>query len=109
MPKTKIHHKLRRINKTKTKKYTCKNQATFHALNHWYTDMFEKLGWMVLAKSKGGMNNKIISYKKSLERLCEHIECKKNQVTEIDRKMDLEIMLQNVKILMSHANKDLRL
>ena len=105
MPVKKTARKSGRMGKTK--KNSCRNPATFHALNEWYSNMFEKLGWMVLAKSKGGMEDKIISYKKSLERLCEHLDCKMHEVTEKDRKKDLAIMLHNVNILKMHANKDL--
>jgi len=90
----------------KTRKTRCKNPATMHGLNEWYESMFEKLGWMVLANSKGGMQDKINTYKKSLDRLREHLECKINQVSEKDRKTDLGIMLQNINVLISHVNKD---
>lgn len=100
------------MHKTKGRRYNrgtlkCNHQVTMHGLHEWYSKMFEKLGWMVLAKSKGDMQDKIISYKKSLHRLEEKIECKLELIHSIDKRQDLMIMLENVKILIEHANKDL--
>jgi hypothetical protein len=67
--------------------------------------MFEQMGLMVLAKSKGDMADKIYSYKKSLERLINKLECKIDSVEENDRKIDLQLMCENVKILYAHAHK----
>lgn len=90
---------------SKTRK--CKNQATMQGLNKWYVSMFEKLGWMILAKNLGDMDHKIIAYKKSLDLIEEKIQCKIDTVKEIDRKNDLHIMLKNIKILKHHALMDL--
>lgn len=104
----KTYNKRSSKNKTmKNRKNTCKHNATMHALNHWYEEMFEKLGWMVLAKSWGDMEDKIISYKKSLLRLRDHLACKIDSVNDKDKKKDLYIMWTNVEVLIKHANKDL--
>jgi hypothetical protein len=84
----------------------CEHGATYHGLKKWYEAMFEKLGWMVLAKAHGGMNDKIISYKKSVERLKEKIECKIETIVDHDKKEDLKIMWDNVCILHDHIKKD---
>ena len=91
--------------KSGTIKNKCLNQTTMYGLITWYEEMFEKIGWMVLAKSKGGMEDKIVAYKNSLTRLQEKLKCKINEVTNEDNKNDLRIMLVNITILLNHANK----
>jgi len=67
-------------------------------LEHWYTEMFEKLDWMVLAKSRV-MTDKINTYKKSLQRLKMAIEQKHEKIQNKVHKDDLMIMLDNMKFL----------
>ena len=96
---------------SKKKSFTIKRipgkccDASMHSLNKWYDEMFEKLGWMVLAKSRG-MTDKINTYMNSIYRLKMALEQKINKVHEVDRKNDLEIMLHNVIILLAHAKHD---
>lgn len=90
-----------------TAKKHCEHNATFHGLHAWYVEMFEKLGWMVLAKKHGHMEDKISSYKNSLRRLKEKIECKLASTHDSDLKQDLKIMWDNIMILIEHANRDL--
>ena len=62
--------------------------------------------WMVLAKHKG-MNYKTDTYKISLDKLKLTILNKHETMHDIDKKKDLEIMLENLELLIKHANKDL--
>jgi len=90
-----------------TKRYNvCKFPVTLVGLTHWYKDVFEKLGWMVLMKAHREGHYKIMAYKKSLKMLVEKLNCKLNTTTEPDRKTDIQIMIDNVKVLIHHANKD---
>ena len=81
------------------------HEYTYHGLHVWYVSMFEKLGWMLLAQ-KNGWNDKVITYKNSVHRLEEAILDKHHRVKEADHKMDLKIMLENVKCLKEHIDKD---
>lgn len=101
-----ISKKSKSISK-KSKPQECKYQVMKHTLYEWYHNMFEHLGWMILAKSQGDMEQKIVAYKHSLTKLKQQIECKINVLNDIDKKNDLHIMLDNVEILIKHANKDL--
>lgn len=94
-----------RTRRHRGKNQRCQYPATMHGLNKWYEKMFEELGWMVLAHEKG-MDDKVQVYKNSLERLQTHLECKIHSVHEHDRKVDLHILLDNVKILTAHVHKD---
>lgn len=110
MPKQSFQRKTK-SNSTRKKKqmgmcrgYCC--DATYHGLQHWYKSKFEKLGWMILAKSKG-MNDKIVEYKNSLDRLHKAIQHKLVVHTcDEDNKDDLMIMHHNVGVLKEHVTKD---
>jgi hypothetical protein len=78
---------------------------TFQALHKWHCAMFEKLGWMLLAKEHG-YHEKIHAYKASIHYLCDALERKIRQTREMDRKNDLKILLKNTHVLMDHVAKD---
>jgi len=96
------------MGKTRKSKMHCEDPATMEWLKGWHQQMFEQLGWMVLANSKGYMNDKVQSYKKSLLRLEDKLKCKIESVHDLDKKKDLEIMLNNVKVLVAHVMKDFK-
>ena len=81
--------------------------ATTQGLHNWYKEMFEKLGWMVLAHSRG-MTDKIQTYLNSLERLLMALQQKIAKMRDPDNKEDLVIMLKNVEELLSHSQKDFK-
>lgn len=89
----------------KTRKSHYPHEHTSHGLYKWYVGMFEKLGWMLLAK-RNDWNDKIETYKNSVHRLEEAIIHKHKHMKESDRKRDLEIMLKNVKVLKEHIHSD---
>ena len=81
--------------------------VTFYGLECWHKKAFEKLGWMVLA-SKHSVENKdyadkIKMYMKELKHLSAALNEKINNVQEIDRKADLQILLSQVVILSTFA------
>ena len=75
------------------------------ALSKWYEAMFEKLGWMVLAQ-KRGMVEKVMNYKSSVDRLEMCLKDRIPHIKDADKKMDLEIMVRNIRILKEHIAKD---
>jgi hypothetical protein len=81
------------------------HELTLHGLHDWYKKVFEIAGWMVLAKHYG-KTEKIKCYKGAVSHLKGALENKIGKVEENDRKRDLTIMLENVKILEKHINLD---
>ena len=86
-------------------KFVHNTDYTYPGLVHWYHSMFETLGWMILAKDHG-FEDKIATYKKSIQRLKEGIEKKLREIENNDKRQDLEIMLRNVELLINHTHKD---
>ena len=83
---------------------TEEHDATFYGLHKWETAMFEKFGWMVLAKNEGN-NLKIKSYMHSIHCLKEMLIKKMGEVNEKDRKDDLKILHDDACILWKAATK----
>ena len=79
--------------------------VTMKGINRWFKSVFEKLGYMILAKSKG-MTDKIQVYINSVHRLKQAIEEKKNKVYDADKVEDLRIMSANLDVLLKHIHKD---
>jgi len=83
-------------------------ETTFKGLNKWYKGMFEKLGWMVLAKEYG-MTDKVKVYVNSLYRIHMAIDQKMKKTEDHDRMEDLRVMKKNVQILLTHVQKDFKM
>ena len=83
------------------------HDVTFHGLHKWHETMFEKLGWMVLAKEHG-YSDKIGCYLNGCKRLQNALELKLTKIDEKERKDDIKILLNNTKILCTVAAKLLR-
>ena len=79
--------------------------VTLKGINKWFKSVFEKLGYMIIAKSKG-MSDKIQVYINSVHRLKQAIEDKKNKVYDADKVEDLRIMSANLDVLLKHIHKD---
>jgi Mg2+ and Co2+ transporter CorA len=82
-------------------------ETTFKGLNTWYKSVFEKLGWMVLAKQYG-MTDQVNVYVNSIYRIHMAIEQKIKKTQDSDRLEDLRVMKKNVQILLAHVQKDFK-
>jgi hypothetical protein len=88
----------------KASKHLPKHAATMKGLHGWYEHMFEKLGWMVLAKEKG-YDYKIDAYKKSIGHLIASIKHVSSEYENHNRKHDLNVLLMNTECLKDFVMK----
>jgi len=83
-------------------------ETTYKGIQQWYKHLFEQLGWMILAKDRG-MTDKLSVYVNSLYRIHIAIHQKIKTTLDKDRIQDLMIMKKNIKVLLSHAQKDFKM
>ena len=69
--------------------------TTVHGLEKWHQRMFEKLGWMVLAK-RDKRKHKLMAYKEGVAHLHKAITERLAIIQDPDNKYDLEQLLFNV-------------
>lgn len=84
-----------------------KGGHTLHSLHDWHRGLFEKLGWMLLAKHHGH-SPKIQAYLYSVEQMLVVIADKAKLTESRDKVNDLMTMDANVRLLQGHAIKLLR-
>ena len=77
---------------------------TFCGVSEWHKAMFEKFGWMLLAKEKG-YGFKVVAYKKAIDHLLMTIKHLMGEYMDPDKKHDLAVLLMNVECLKANAAK----
>ncbi|ABT16877.1 hypothetical protein ATCVNEJV2_894R [Acanthocystis turfacea Chlorella virus NE-JV-2] len=82
--------------------------ATFQGLTDWNKAMFEKLGFMVLMKSRNTplSDAKVKNYVDGVDALVASIRMKISETRDQDCVADLKIMLSNAIVLQKHVKKD---
>ena len=88
----------------KSSKHLPMYMATMAHINHWHNSMFEKLGWMTLAKAKG-YDYKISAYKKSVDNLHKTILHVMKEYQDPDRLHDLNVLRLDVECLQGTIKK----
>jgi len=84
-------------------------EVTTYALEGWFACSFKKLGWMVLAKNKYGLKNKVQEYYNSVCRLALSLNKKieSKLVDKKDKVYDLQNMLDKVHLLLNFIKSTL--
>ena len=79
--------------------------ATFIGMDNWLKKLYEKLGWMVLAKDRN-YRGKITAYKAEIERYKKALKKAFRDYQDPDRLRDLKMMEEKIHILSDHVNND---
>jgi len=84
---------------------TISNEPTIMELNHWYTHIFEKYGWMFLCLVKDNDQKKFYCYKNMVDKFIIAVQNKiKNCTNTSDPHcQDLTIMKNNVELFYKKA------
>ena len=80
-------------------------ETSMHGIQTWHDGLFERLGWTILAINRE-YNDKIPSYKLSIQRLKNAIEHKMSETNSSDRKDDLQGLYNNLCVLEEHFEKN---
>jgi len=78
-------------------------ESSLYGIRNWYKNMFERFGWVLLAKAKGN-TYKVRTYKRDINELLKTIKHTIPSYEEKNRKHDLYIILKHVQVLKKHAN-----
>ena len=89
--------------------------ATFYGLNKWFSHLFEKFGWMILAKAKANdvsssssdktdSNLKLKNYGNQLSHLMRDL--REANYVDPDKRKDIEMMIMKLQILINYYNVD---
>ncbi len=89
-----------------TRKRLPEHAATMRGLYGWYQAMFEKLGWMVLAKAKG-QTSKIAEYKRGITRLLDSIKHVMSEYEDHNRIHDLNVLHMHTLVLHDFVSANL--
>ena len=83
-----------------------KYASTMKSIHGCYVALFEKFGWMILAKAKG-YDYKVSAYKKSIQNLERTIQHVMSEYESENRKHDLGVLLIHLYVLRQHVMKHL--
>ena len=79
--------------------------CTFEGLTHWTRNMFEKLGYVILAASRGD-DYLVADYIRTLSELSVALNDKIKSIKDDDKREDLHTLSDHVNVLTEHVRKE---